>query len=128
MEEWSEVEECEDLGSIDHVIYSGLVVLSTGQVVPTICLKEAGSPEYGGDCCWFVNGSWRQLGLDEVPDVQIVDSYTASPLACDRSFESDNGRYRAHHAIGFLRHAGRMSAEVTLKLVPRNLPNGHLAG
>ena len=51
MEHWNGVEMV-DTGdawsSADSVVYSGLVVRDTGQIVPTLCLKEAMSPEYGG--------------------------------------------------------------------------------
>jgi len=106
----------------DLVIYSGLVVLSTGQIVPTLCLKEALSAEYGGDYCWFVNGSWRQLGLDHIDDAEIIGDYTASPLPCDPSFDSDDGSYRVGHSSDFNRHASLMSDKVTLRLRPRYAP------
>ena len=125
MEEWSGVEPLDGVESWalgDLVIYSELVVLNTGQVVPTLCLKEALSPEYSGDLCWFVNGAWRQLGLDHVDDAEVVAGYTASPLPCDPSFDSDDDSYRTEHSANFARHVASMSAEVTLRLRPRHSP------
>jgi hypothetical protein len=66
-----------------------------------------------------VNGSWRQIGLDLVDGVEIVADYTASPLPCDPSFDSNDGSYRTEHASNFSRHVGMMSDKVTLRLRPR---------
>ena len=117
MENWATVVSSDSFAPEDHVLYSGLVLLSTGAVLPTLCLKEAGSPEYGGDYCWFVNARWRQLGLGK-PDVAIVEEYTASPLALDPSFDSDDDLYRAEHREGFRRFSARISADVTVQFGP----------
>lgn len=103
----------------DSVIYSGLIVLSTGQVVPMLCLKEALCAEIGGDYCWFVNGRWRQLGVDHILGVEIVSSHIASPLICDPSFDCEDGSYRAEEPSSFRRYVDQLSAEVSLVLRPR---------
>src|SRR5262245_43992419 len=128
MERWSGVEPVDAAhawSSGDLVIYSGLVVLSTGEVVPTLCLKEALSAEYGGDYCWFVNGSWRQLGLDHVDEAEVTTGYTASPLPCDPSFDSEDGSYRVEQSSNFSRHMNLLSDKVTLRLRPRHAPGSN---
>jgi len=113
MEQWGGeeiVDAAYDWSLADSVIYSGLVMLSTGQVVPTLCLKEALSPEYGGDYCWFVNGSWRQLGLDHVDGAEVVTGYTASPLG-GRRYDVERWRnLRDVHRRHRFHRAGRTPA------------------
>ena len=93
--------------------------------MPTLCLKEALSADYGGDCCWFANGSWRQLGLDHIDDAEVITDYTASPLPCDPSFDSHDGSYRAEHASNFERHVELISDKITLRRRPRYGPDSN---
>ena len=69
-----------------------------------------------------MNGSWRQLGLDHVDGAKVVAGYTASPLPCDPSFDSEDGSYRAEQSSNFNRHVGQMSDQVLLSLRPRYGP------
>ncbi|MBK8812723.1 MAG: hypothetical protein IPN69_18600 [Acidobacteria bacterium] len=117
MEHWDGVLPLDAIHPEDSILYSGLVVLSDGVVLPTVTLKEVGSPEYGGDYCWHVNGSWRQVGLEKV-DVEIVKDFIAGPLDDDPSFDSDDGLYREEHKQGFQSFCIRISGDVKVVVRP----------
>ena len=88
LEEWDGVQEIgsRKLEEEDQIVYSGLYVTHT-TVTPLLMLKELGDYEFGGDYCEFVDGRWRQLGLEPDPDAEIGDEYYADPLPLDPLFE-----------------------------------------
>jgi hypothetical protein len=105
MEKW-QVERAEPLRTTDHAVYSGVYVLANGQVEPLLLLKEVSSIEYGGDYCEYVDGKWRQVGLEPNPDAPIEIEYFANPPADDPSFigECDH----AWHAKNLAAYVGTM--------------------
>lgn len=107
--DWGPIVECDDFRTDDTIVYSGLVVLANGQVLPTTIIKEVGDLDYGGEICIYYRGMWEVLA----PQLQlgsIREEYFANPLELDPSFDSDDGDYREDHRSGFLEYcSGLMS-------------------
>ena len=117
METWETFVPASEFHEEDEVLYSGLLVLDTDEVVPMVCLKEVGSPEIGGDYCWYVNDQRIQIGLMR-PNENIVSEYIASPLPQDSSFDSDDGSFRLNQQQGFRMYAAQISANVKVDYMP----------
>lgn len=105
MSEWEGVVLCHEFSEQDDVIYSGLAVSPSGRVTPLLLLKTVGSADYGGDYCEYVNGRWRQVGLEPNPGAPVEHEYVADPLLIDPSFGAPDSDYRQSHREGFRRHA-----------------------
>jgi hypothetical protein len=105
MEDWDGVKAGATLRPRDLIIYSGVLVTSK-RVYPLLLLKELGDPEYGGDYCMFVDGRWRQAGLDPGLGMEIADAeeYIAAPSPLDPSFDAPDHDYREWHRKGFKAH------------------------
>jgi hypothetical protein len=74
-------------------------------VEPIVMIKEVGSA--GWDYCEYVDGRWRQTGINPNPDAPLGHEYLASPLDDDPEFSicGDNGPIREEHKAGFQRWA-----------------------
>lgn len=109
MEEWDGVEDAGVLEPEDSVIYSGVFVVGE-HVYPLLLLKELGDVEYGGDYCMFVDGRWRQVGLEPLlaEDITEAEEYMADPSSLDPSFDAPDHDYRESHRQGFRTHVGRV--------------------
>ena len=93
-----------EFNSQELAVYSGLLVLSDKQVLKTICVKEVGDLDYGGDYCVFIDGSWKVLGPDIGIGGEIEEEYFANPLENDPSFDSLDHDYREAHRAEFRQH------------------------
>ena len=96
------IQEADEFGPEDIVVYSTIFVTDSGKVKPLVTIKEADSLEYGGDACEFVDGRWRQVGLEPNPNAPSGTEYFANPLEQDPSFITDHD-YRKWHREGFKR-------------------------
>jgi hypothetical protein len=94
------IEEAEEFESEDMIVYSTIFVTDSGHVKPLVTIKEVQTPEYGGDSCEFVDGRWRQAGLEPNPNAPPGTEYFANPLKQDPSFDSDDDD-RKWHREGF---------------------------
>jgi hypothetical protein len=90
----------------DEIAYAALSVTEDGVVTPLVLIKEAGTPDYGGDYLEFVDGRWRQVGLEPNPDAPPQQEYVAHPLDEDPSFGGHE--YREAHRVGFRQWATRL--------------------
>jgi hypothetical protein len=82
MVDW-EVEECASFRPTDTVVYSALAVLESGKARPLLLIREVGTPEWWGDTCEYVDGTWRDLAHS---DELSLEEFVASPLDNDPSF------------------------------------------
>lgn len=99
MEEWGPLIEAVTFSKEDRIVYSGLTAYRSGWVKPIVLWKQVGDMDYGGDYCEFVDGVWRQVGLNPNPNAELGDSYIANPLSIDDSFSDDE--YREYHRQRF---------------------------
>lgn len=106
MEDWGPLLAAGEFGPDDYVVYSGLIVYSSGFVKPIVLFKQVGDLDYGGDYCEFVEGKWRQIGLVPNPDAEVGQEFFANPLPIDGSFSNDE--YREHHRQGFRKHVSKL--------------------
>jgi len=111
MEEWGPIEDATEFQPDDTIVYSGLVVYSSGRVKPIICLKEVQDADIGGDFCEFVGGQWQQIGLKPDPDTELRTEYIAYPLENDPSFDSSDNSFRDYHRNGFRQHVSKLISE-----------------
>lgn len=106
MEEWGPIIETDQFQPDDHIVYSGLIVYSTGRVVPIVMVRTVSDGSYFGDSCEFIDGAWRQAGLEPNPNADGSREFIANPLRIDESFSDDE--YRTEHREGFLFHVSRL--------------------
>jgi hypothetical protein len=109
MEEWGDVQEADQFIETDTILYSALIAYPSGDVKPVVLLKEVGHADYWGDCCEFVDGEWRQIGLTPNPDAPTGREHVANPLEIDPSFSCSDDDYRKWHRDGFLTHSDALS-------------------
>jgi len=105
MEEWP-IEPAPVLQGDDLAVYSAVYVLEDGTVEPRLIVKEVASPEYSGDCCEFVGGKWRQVGLVPDPAAPFGTEWVANPDPADPSFVEAYDH--AEQARNFVLHVTRM--------------------
>jgi hypothetical protein len=94
------IEKAEAFESEDNIVYSTIFVTDSGAVKPLVTIKEVQGREYGGDSCEFVDGRWRQVGLEPNPNAPAGTEYFANPLEQDPSFVADYD-FRKWHREGF---------------------------
>ena len=86
------------------ILYSAVFVSDDEKTTPLVMLKKVGDLDYGGDYCEFVDGRWRQLGLEPNPNAPFGNEYYANPLEKDESFVSDDHDYRKWHRNNFRKY------------------------
>lgn len=96
-------EEADEFGPGDYIAYSSIFVTGAGEVKPLVMIKLVADLDYGGDYCEFVDGRWRQLGLEPDPHAPSGEEYVANPLEQDPSFVSEDD-YRKAHREGFKKY------------------------
>lgn len=83
------IESCNNFSLNDYVVYSSIFVSDEGKVIPTVIIKEVGSPEHGGDMCEMIDGKWQRVGLNPNPTASVFGKeYVANPLLDDPSFDT----------------------------------------
>ena len=103
------VEEAAEFEPEDYVVYSTIFVTNAGAVKALVMIKTVEDMDYGGDYCEFVDGRWRQLGLEPNPNAPFGEEYIADPLEQDPSFVSEDD-YRKAHREGFKKNISLLKA------------------
>jgi|SRR5579859_4780249 len=91
MTAWS-IEPCDSLESTDTVVYSALSTSTDGTVTALVVVRGVGTYDWWGDTCEFVNGQWRQVGLEPEPTIEASEEFVANPLPNDPSFSDAYSR------------------------------------
>jgi hypothetical protein len=105
MENEAELSEASSFSSEDQVLYSGLVAFPSGRIKPILMLKDVGDAGYGGAYWEYVEGHWREVGLEPDPNYELGGKeFMANPLANDPSFDAPDHDFRAANRDGFVRY------------------------
>ena len=106
LEEWM-IEDAAEFSVDDMVAYSAVYVVENN-FTPLILIKDVQGIDYGGDYCEYLNGKWRQLGLEPDPDALPGIEYIANPLEEDPSFDAPDWDQRGWHRQNFRKFAEKI--------------------
>ena len=99
LEDW-DIEDTAEFERYDTIAYSAVYVVENN-ATPLILIKEVQGIDYGGDYCEYINGKWRQLGLEPDPNAPVGQEYIANPLDQDPSFDAPDWDHRGWHRENF---------------------------